>query len=314
MLRENSTRSLAGQNRRIFRLTRSQQDTLFALALITPAFLVLAFVVFAPILNGVRVSFLNYTLATRNAPVWNNFANYTDLFRSGEIFVYFRNTFVFVIAVVGIQFVLGMVVALLLNMRIRGRNVFRAAFLLPWTIPSVVVALLWTWMLQPQYGMMNWVLREFGVLQGPQQWTQHPQLAMVSIILASVWRQVPMMIVMLLAGLQSIPGDLLEAAAIDGASSTRTFRHVILPLLVPVMSTTVLIAIINNFQSFTIIYNMTNGGPLNNTTTLSIATYVKAFTRFDMGSGAAIGVLWLIALSIISVLYNKYFEGKNPDL
>jgi multiple sugar transport system permease protein len=294
-------------------LSRGQKDALFALLLILPAFAILALVVFAPILNGIRVSFLDYTLATRNNPAWNNFANYTRLFKSGEIFVYFRNTFVFVFFVVFIQFILGLIVALLLNAQIVARSALRALYLLPWTIPSVVVALLWGWMLQPQYGILNFVLRQLEVIQGPLQWTQHPQLAMVSIILAATWRQAPMMIVMLLAGLQSIPHDLVEAAMIDGASATQLFRRITLPLLVPVISTTVLIAIINNFQMFTIIFNMTAGGPLNRTTTLSIATYAKGFTRFDMGAAAAIGVMWLVVLAGLTVLYNRYFERLNPN-
>jgi multiple sugar transport system permease protein len=103
----------------------------------------------------------------------------------------------------------------------------------------------------------------------------------------------------------------MEAARIDGAHDVQIFRHIMLPLLTPVIATTVLISIINNFQQFTIIFNMTNGGPINKTTTLSIATYTKAFTQFNMGLGSAIGVLWLVALAFFTFFYNKYVERQN---
>jgi multiple sugar transport system permease protein len=175
----------------------------------------------------------------------------------------------------------------------------------------VVTALLFGWMLQPQYGVLNYLFMKLGLIDAPLVWTQHPQLAMVSIVVASAWRLTPMMIVMFLAGLQSIPNELIEASRIDGASDVQVFRHIILPLLTPVIATTVLISIINNFQQFTIIYNMTAGGPIDRTTTLSVATYTKAFTQFDMGLGSAIGVLWLGALAFFTVFYNRYFEKRN---
>jgi len=294
-----------------FHLSRKRQDNLFAAMLILPAFVILAIVIFAPIARGVWMSFMDYTLATRNNPTWNNFENYRKLFESGEIFVYFRNTIVFVTAVVGLEVLVGMTIALLLNTRIVARNVFRALFFLPWTIPSVVVALLFGWMLQPQYGVLNYLLMQIGVIDGPLVWTQHPRLAMVSIVMAAAWRLTPMMIVMFLAGLQSIPAELVEAAHIDGANDLQVFRRIMLPLLTPVIATTVLISIINNFQQFTIIYNLTAGGPINKSTTLSIATYTKAFTQFDMGAGSAIGVLWLVALAFFTLFYNRYFEQRN---
>ena len=119
------------------------------------------------------------------------------------------------------------------------------------------------------------------------------------------------MVVMLLAGLQTIPRTLIEAAKIDGAGDLQVFRHVTLPFLRPVIGTTVLITIINNFQSFTIIFNMTGGGPVQKTTTLSIATYQEAFRKFDIGTGSAIGVLWLVALIGITIIYSRFLAQKE---
>lgn len=296
------------QVRRPF-LTKKRTDVLFALLLIAPAFVVLALVVFVPILQSIRYSFTDYTLATRLNPTWNNFENYRKLFASGEIFVYFKNTFVYVFVVVAGQFVVAMGIALLLNARIKGRDMFRGLFLLAWTIPSVVVAFLWIWMLHPQFGVLNFIFFKVGLVPRNMQWTQNPDLAMLSVVFAAGWRQAPMMIVMFLAGLQSVPATLMEAARIDGASNAQAFWHVVLPILRPVIGATLLIAIINNFQMFTIIFNMTHGGPLDRTTTLSVATYTEAFQRFNMGSGAAIGVLWLVVLVALTLFYRRYLEG-----
>jgi multiple sugar transport system permease protein len=296
------------------RLSRARADQLFALALLLPAFAIFALVIVAPILQGVWMSLHEYTLATRNNPPWNSFANYTRIIQSGALLSAFRATGIFVAGVVGLQFVVALGLALLLNSAIRGRNIYRGLLLIPWTIPSVVVALLWSWLLQPQYGVGNYLLRQIGLVAPNTQWLQHPQLAMVAVIIASVWRQTPIMFVMLLAGLQSVPSELEEAARIDGASRPQVLRYITLPSIRSVIDTALIIAVINNFQTFTIIYNMTAGGPLDRTTTLSIASYVSAFTRFNLGEGAAIGVVWLLILGVIVTLYNRVAERQRGEL
>ena len=288
------------------KLTMAHKDGISGVTMMLPAFIILGLVVFFPIIKGIWMSFNDYTISTMNNPTWNNFQNYIDLFKSGEIFTYFSNTIVYVGFTVFIQFVLAMAFALLLNTNIKGRSFFRGMFLIPWTIPSVVVAILWSWMLQPQYGVVNYLLYALGWIQDPtMQWVQSVTLAMPSVIVAAVWKQMPYMLVMILAGLQSIPKDYMEAAEIDGANKWKVFRHIMIPSIRPVLITSVMIAILNNFQMFTLIYNMTGGGPINMTTTLSIAAFTKAFTEYDFGAGAAIGVLWLLVLMIFSVINNK---------
>lgn len=298
-----------------WKLRPSQKDSLFGMALMVPAVLILGLVIFLPIVKGIWMSFCDYTISTMKHPQWNQFENYKALFRSGEIFLYFENTLVFVLFVVAIQFLIAMGLALLLNGRLRGRNFFRGIFLVSWTIPSVVVALLWSWMLQPQYGVLNYIFNALGLLRDPNmQWVQSVEYAMPSIVAATVWKQTPYMLVMILAGLQSISRDYMEAAQIDGANGWQLFRHIMIPSIRPVLDTTLLIAVMNNFQMYTIIYNMTTGGPMNRTTTLSIAAYNKAFTEYDLGSGSAIGVLWLIALAVFTVIYNKKTEKAHQDI
>lgn len=298
---------------RQLRLPR-MSDSVFAILLIAPALLVLGITVLFPILKGIYVSFCNYKLANLNDPVWNNFQNYIKLFRNGEIWLYFKNTIVYVFLAVAIQFVLGLGVALLLNSRIRGRNILRGAFLIPWTLPSVVVAILWRWMLQQQFGVINYLMYQAGMTSTVNvSWTTEANLAMAAVVIAAVWRQFPYMMVMLLAALQSVDKTLVEAARVDGASYWKTLVHIIMPSIRPVTISAIWIATMSNFQMYTIITNMTGGGPVNATTTLSLAAYKAAFQSYNFGEGAAIGVLWLVILAVITLISNKLSDKYAAD-
>jgi multiple sugar transport system permease protein len=293
--------------KKLLRWNQKKSDIAFGYVLLFPAIFVLALVVFYPIVKGVFMSFFEYTFFTLNNPRWNNFKNYLGIIKDGALFLYLRNTVIFACGVVLIQFVLAMIIALLLNSKVLGpvRNFFRSAFLLPWTIPSVVTAILWAWLFQPQYGLVNYFLRTFGVFRDMSpQWLANPQLAMVTIMIACVWRYTPYMIIMILAGLQGVRTDLLEAASLDGANVSQVFFYVTLPSIKQVLGTTVLVAVLNAFQQFTIIYNMTAGGPLGVTTTLSLAAYKAAFQKYDIGAGSAIGVIWLIILVSLTTIFN----------
>lgn len=216
-------------------------DGFFGFLLTVPAILVLLTVIAAPILKGVYMSFMNYGLAQvsgKKPAVWNNFKNYTDLFRSGgingSVVDYFLTTLNFVFWTVLVQFILGLALALLLNTKLRGRGVFRGLFLVPWTIPSVVVALLWRLMLNGSFGIFNWILNKIGLIPTATfDWLNNPQLALPAVVIAAVWRQLPYMMVMLLAGLQSVDKSQLEAARIDGATFMQTLRHVTLRAMSP---------------------------------------------------------------------------------
>jgi multiple sugar transport system permease protein len=290
-------------------------DGVFAVLMALPAVAVLSVTVFFPILKGIYVSFCDYTITSLNNPGWNNFANYAGIFKNGEIFGYFKTTFIFVFFCVIIQFALGFSIALLLNSSIRGRNVFRGLFLIPWTIPSVVVALLWRWMLHQQFGVINYLLYNIRVTDTVNiSWLLSPVLAMASILLAAVWRQLPYMMVMILAALQSVDQSLIEAAKMDGVSLWGSLVHVTIPSIRPVIISTLWIAMMNNFQMYTIISLITGGGPVNATTTLSLAAYRKAFQSYDFGQGSAIGVLWLALLFVITLVTNRLNDKYAQDL
>lgn len=204
-----------------------------------------------------------------------------------------------------------MLVALLLNHDFRGRNFFRGLIFLPWTLPTIIVAVIFMWIMQPQYGVLNYVLRGISVISANVNWLGNTQTALGSVIAAAVWRQLPFMMVMLLAGLQTVSRDLLEASQIDGANAAQVFRHITIPCIKSVIKTVVLTAVIGNFQMFTLFYNMTAGGPVRATTTLAVYTYETAFMSYDLGKGAAIGVIWMLFLLVFGIAYNKFFSRNE---
>lgn len=289
-------------------------DNFFGFLLLVPALAVLCTAVAAPILKGIYVSFCEYGLKNLDNPTWNSFANYKAIFKSGEVLTYFKTTVIFVAFVVAIQYVIAMGAALLLNSKIKGRGLARGLLLIPWTIPSVVVAITFRWIFHPQFGVMNYILFKLGITETVNiPWTQFPTSAMALSIIAVIWRQLPYMTVMILSGLQSVDTTLMEAARIDGANEWQVFRNVIMPGIRPVTSTALWIAVMNNFQQFTIIYNMTGGGPGTSTTTLGIAVYKAAFQTFDFGKASAMGVVWLVALFILTFIKNKVQDKQAQD-
>jgi len=217
-----------------------------------------------------------------------------------------RTTLTFTVYATLLPFVIGFVVALILNTSIRGQGLLRSLFLLPWLIPTVVVSFLWMWIFNANYGVLNGLLRQTGLIVENINWLGHRERAMFAVIVAKSWNTFPWMAVMLLAVLQTIPRELNEAAAIDGAGRARIFRHITLPQLRGIIGTVVLLSFIWNFQHFETLYVMTTGGPARATTTFSVAVYKTAFQKFDLGEAGAIGILWMALLSVIVALYLKF--------
>ena len=222
-----------------------------------------------------------------------------------------RTTLTFTIYATLLPFIVGFAVALILNSSIRGKGLLRSLFLLPWLIPAVVVSFLWMWIFNANYGVLNGFLRETGLISENINWLGHRERAMFAVIVAKTWNTFPWMAVMLLAGLQTIPKELNEAAAIDGASRVQVFQRITIPQLRGIIGTVLLLSFIWNFQHFETIYVMTTGGPAKATTTFSVAVYKTAFQKFDLGEAGAIGILWMALLSVIVALYLKF--GMDND-
>lgn len=291
-----------------------RSDQLFGFGLMLPAMIVLTIVVVFPIVKAIWTSFCTYKISNLDDPVWNNFENYKALFKDGLFFTYLKTTVVYVILSVVLQFVLGFAIALLLNTRIRGRGLARGLFMIPWVIPSVVIAILWRMLLNEQFGAINYFLHLFGIFDKVNvSWVMDSKLSMLAIVIASSWREIPYIMVMLLAGLQSVDQTLIEDALVEGANWWQRLIHVTLPAITPVLITTLWIAVLQAFQMFNIIYNLTGGGPVDATTTLSIAAYRTAFVTYDFGKGSALGVLWMLILIVGTVFVNRIKDKSTAQ-
>jgi multiple sugar transport system permease protein len=287
-------------------------DRIFSVGLVVPALVLLSFTIIIPIIDVIRMSFLDYNLLRIKSVIWNNFENYREILSEAEFILTFLRTLYFVFTSVALEFVLGLVCALILHQGMKGSNVFKGALFLPWTIPMLIVGVVWMWIYQPQYGILNYIVNNvFHITRENVNWAGQMNTAMPSVILATVWRTTPFMIVMISAGLQTVPTDLLEAAIIDGANPLQKFFRVTLPCIMSVVKTVTLTSIILHFQMFVLFYVITGGGPVKATTTLTVHIYETSFMGYDFGRGAAMGVLWLLFLIVFSVFYNRFLSKKE---
>lgn len=213
--------------------------------------------------------------------------NYTRLLDDNRFHEAIINTIYYTAVSVPLTMGLGLLVALLLNSQIRARGLFRTFFYLPVVTPLVIASIIWKWVYNGDYGLANYYLLKFNLIDEPLLWLADPNLAMPSVIITSVWKSVGFAMVVYLAGLQSIPQDYYDAAKIDGADGWRRLRDITVPLLSSTTLFLLVISILGSFQVFTQIFVMTNGGPLGKTRTIVWYIYTTAFKDFNMGYAAA---------------------------
>ncbi|MDQ3700132.1 MAG: sugar ABC transporter permease [Chloroflexota bacterium] len=214
-------------------------------------------------------------------------ANYERLLQDGQFGRAIVNTLVYTAASVPLTMGFGLLIALLLNTKIRARGFLRTLFYLPVITPLVIAAIVWKWVYNGDYGLLNYYLLQLGLIAEPLRWLSDPALAMPAVIITTVWKGVGFAMVVYLAGLQSIPEDYYDAAKIDGADGGRRLKDITLPLLTPTTLFLAVISVLGALQVFTEIYIMTSGGPLRSTTTIVYHIYTTAFRNFDMGYAAA---------------------------
>jgi len=287
--------------------------------LVLPAMVLVVLLNLVPLIQGVIVSMQNQNLIRPNPEAFVGFKHYIRaLTLDDEFWQSFARSVWFTVASVTGAYVLSLGLALLLNLDIRARGLFRAVFLIPWVIPDVVTALLWKWFYSDQWGFANFALLKLGVIQIPIQWLSDPSIAMISVIVVQIWKLYPIMTVVLLAALQGVPKELIEAAKIDGANAVQRFVNVTFNFLRPTSMIIVLLGCIWTFQSFDIIYLLTGGGPADATQTLPIMVYVKAFWSSQLGYASAIGVLILLTLLFLGSvnlglerMFNRRSDGNG---
>ncbi|MEX2541829.1 MAG: sugar ABC transporter permease [Trueperaceae bacterium] len=267
-----------------------------------PTVLFIAVFLAYPVAEVIRGSFIH------NVPIrpWEpqgfvGFDNYAALLRSPEFLRALGVTVGWTILAVAGKLLIGMVAALLLQREFIGRRIYLTLMMVPWVTPIVVAAVVWRWVLNSQYGQLNGLLDILGLPIVP--WLGRSGTAFVATAAVDMWVGIPFVAMVLMAGLQSIPDELYEAATVDGAGLAQMFRHVTLPLLRPVMFVVLLLTSVWTFNSFEVIYPLTRGGPAGATTTLVIQAYRLAFGSFDFGRASALATLIFVILLALSILY-----------
>jgi multiple sugar transport system permease protein len=281
------------------------REDILGYILILPMLTVLALLIFLPLLSVVWDSLHNKTFLS-NAYPFIGLDNYRALFTSAAFWTIVARSLIWTIFSVVLQVIAGLVMALFLNEAIIGRAFFRGLFLLPWVIPVVVVSVIWKWILNDLYGVAGYLLSYVYPPWAHLAWFSDPTLALPALIAINVWRGAPFTMVILLAGLQTVPRDQLEAARIDGANSVQQFFHVTVPHLRRILLIVALVFALFNFNNFDLIYLTTQGGPLDRTMTLPVKTYEVAFKGLQVGQASALAVMMLILLAMLSTIYLNY--------
>lgn len=271
--------------------------------LVAPAGLLMTGLLIYPIVQGVLLGFFDTRILNYARGRFIGLANYERLFVDPYFWNAVRVTFLYGAGSMICTYLVGLSFALLLNRSFPGRSLIRTLFILPWAIPEVVAVLIFVWMLDAQFGIINYALVSAGLIAQPLAWLASRELALPALILVTTWQQFPLAMLILLAGLQTIPKEEYEAAMVDGANAWSRFVHVTLPGLRSVNVVLILLLILNSFRRVTMIYAMTGGGPARTTETLSILTYNTAFDYQRIGYAAAIGTTLLVILLILSLIY-----------
>ncbi len=282
-------------------MTSTRSATLFALALLAPALIYILTIVAYPLVDTIILSFTNASL--RPGYDFIGWANYERIFGAGNFTEVIIRTFIWTFFSVSLKMVIGMLGAVLLNAAIPGQALFRILTMPPWIVPMAIGIFMWGWMYNGQFGMISGLLQNFGITDGPIAWLAYGETAFWATIITDVWIGVPMVTIYFLAAMQSIPRDLHEAAWTDGAGRFYRFRRITVPLMVPAIITMSLLSLIATFNSFDIIWILTQGGPSGSTTTMIIDTYKTAISRFRYGEGAARAVLIVLFLSAFAAFY-----------
>ncbi len=272
-----------------------------------PLLVVLAVAVLFPALYNLGIAFSDYNVAS-NSWRFAGVQNFAKLWNSPFFWNSFKVTLLWVAGNVSLQLFVGLAIALGLNSIIRFRGPFTGILLIPWISSFVVVGILFIWIYDPQMGVLNDILLRLGVIAKPVAWLASPHLAQTSLIAANTWKFFPLVMITLLAGLQDVSPELVEATQVDGANWLGTFRMVILPTILPSISTGVLLSTIWAYNSFTLPIVMTGGGPLRATEIFGLYIFKLAFDAFDFGAAAAASLILFIQILIVVVLYLKVVE------
>jgi multiple sugar transport system permease protein len=298
------------QEMRDFELPREyyhwfSKESVWGWLFLVPSLLALGLVSVYPLFRGIYLSFFEYDGI--GDPEWVGLEHYATIVAWTEFWVVMRNTLVWAFAAVIIMALIGLGFATLLNRDFRGRSVATTLLLLPWAVPFISIALNWRLMYNFEMGPLNGFLRLAGISEG-LPWIASSRYALFSVMLAWVWRNFPFFMLTFLAGMKGIPGDLYEAARVDGSTQLDQFRHITMPFLQPIAVVMTLLMSLWTLNHFTLIYVMTGGGPGNSSMVLPVYIYERAFHLSEMGLASAIAVVMLIVMLTYGLIYLRLYR------
>jgi multiple sugar transport system permease protein len=291
---------------------RERADRRVGLLFVAPVVILLLAITAYPLVYNLWNSFHSVDLSVANAHhQFVGGANYTKMFTSTEWQGALERTAEFTAVSVVLEMSIGLGLALMLHRQFRGRGILRASILVPWAVPTVVSATLWKTMFDPRAGFVDYLLGELHLPGSTTTWLAHTNTAWITIFVADAWRNVPFVAIILLAGLQVIPGEVYEAARMDGATAWQSFRRMTLPLLKPALLVALVFRTLQAFLVFDVIYIMTGGGPGVSTETLSFINYQTFIVGTDFGYGGAQSVMLVVIALLIAGIYVRVFRTEN---
>ncbi|CAH0140272.1 carbohydrate ABC transporter permease [Microbacterium sp. Bi128] len=308
-----ATVTLVTQGRQKKRTTPKHHRFTLALPYLIPAVVLYGWFLLYPMLDAVRLSFFEWSGFRTEQPSFVGIDNYITLFTQDAVFwTAFRNSVLWVIASLVIPTGIALLLALGLNRKMIGRNLMRAVFYIPAVFASITVAAMWRWIYNPTLGFVNQALTSVGLGEWTQSWLGDPQFALASIFIANIWQAVGFSMVLFLAGLQTVPVELVEAAKLDGANAWQRFRAVTVPALRPTTVVVVILTIINSLKVFDLVVGMTGGGPAQSTQVLALWSYTQSFTNHQFGMGGAVATVLLIVTLALVIPYMAW-SMKGED-
>jgi ABC-type sugar transport system permease subunit len=266
-----------------------------------------------PVLLGLWLSFRDTTLASPT-DTFIGLGNYGQIVSDSQFWNAWIHTIQFTTASTLLETLFGLMIALVLAEHFRGRGIVRAAMLVPWAIPTVVTSKMFGWLFDGQNGLVNYLLRSIGLIPHNVDWIGSPDFALATIIIADVWKTTPFMALLLLAGLQTIPGSLGEASLIDGATPWQHFWYIKLPLLTPTLLIASMFRALDAFRIFDLVYVLTGGGPADSTEVLSTLTYKQLFSALQVGYGSALATLMFITEILMAVIFGVFLLRKMREV
>jgi ABC-type sugar transport system permease subunit len=286
---------------------------LSALPWIGPALILILLVVIWPVIELIRTSFTDISLAGSLLD-FNGLTNYRDLLANVDLYPVARRTLLWVFGIVFFTVLLSLPLAQLINQNFPGRKYVRWAMIFPWAASVVMTSMIWTWILDAYSGELNLTLTQLGLISEPVDWINNPGSSFYFLMWVAVFVSVPFTSFVLLAGLQSIPSDIIEAASVDGATAWQIYRRIKFPLLRNSLLIATIINLINVFNSFPIIWVMTRGGPGYDTDTTTTFAYKLAFIESNMGQSTALGVFNFMVIMVIVGFYLRITKATRTEL